>query len=74
MHNTMLNILKRVAKTCEKVLRLNMTNNTNLVTKEKVENFHSQLKAVIDFNLGRHKDLSTLKVIFTLASVNITFG
>ena len=35
--NTTLNILPTVAKTCKKVLRLNMTSTTNL----KVEHFHS---------------------------------
>ena len=50
-------------------------------TKVKVENFHSQLKShinntVIDFNFGRHKDLSTLKRDIHLglaASVNYHF-
>ena len=39
-------------------------------TKVKVENFHSQLKSynktVIDYNFGRHEDLSTLKSDFHL--------
>ena len=41
-------------------------------TKVKEENFsfivkRSYNKTVIDFNFGRHEDLSTLKVIFTSA-------
>ena len=37
-----------------------------------VENSYN--KTVIDFNFGRHKDLSTLKIHFGLsASVNNTF-
>ena len=50
----------------------------SLTTKVKVENFHekSYNKAVIDFNFGRHKDLSTLKSDIHLslaASVNYHF-
>ena len=65
-----------------KVLRLNITNTIkNLLTKAKVEHFHLQLeshvrKTVIDFNFGRHKDLSTLKSDIHLdrkAEMNITF-
>ena len=37
-------------------------------TKVKVENLHLYNKTVIDFNFGRHKDLSTRKMIFTEAS------
>ena len=56
--------------------------NFNLVTKVKVENYHSQLKShitktVIDFNFGRHKDFSTLKSDIHLrpkGSVNIFFS
>ena len=49
--NSALNISKTASKTCEKVLRLNMT----LVSKVKVEIVHSQLKKsynkkVIDFS------------------------
>ena len=29
-------------------------NNTNLVTKVKIEHFHSHNKTVVDFNFGRH--------------------
>ena len=32
-----------------------------IVTKMKVENFRSRLISNIDFNFGRHKDLSTRK-------------
>ena len=53
-----------------------------LTTKMKVELFlfkveKSYNKTVIDFNFGRHKDLSTLKSDIHLglgASVNITFS
>ena len=76
MQNTTLNILKTVAKTYEKVLRLNIT-----VTKVKVANFHSRLNSYITkqllTNFGRHKDLSTLKSGIHLgltASVNMTFS
>ena len=49
----------------------------NLVTKVKVENFHTQLKSHIDFKFGRQKDLSSLKSdthINLVTSVNITFS
>ena len=50
-------------------------------TKVKVENFHFKVeklddKTVIEFNFGRHKDLSTLKSDIHLglaASVNYHF-
>ena len=52
----MLHILKIVAKTCEQVLRLNMDE----VSKMKVTVKKSHNIPVIDFNYGRHKDLSNL--------------
>ena len=49
----------------------NMTfNNINLVTKVKVENFHSYNKTVIGFNFGSHKDLSTFKSDIHLGQVD----
>ena len=40
----------------------------SLITKVKVLNENSYNKTVIDFNFGRHKDLSTFKSdIFTSA-------
>ena len=50
-------------------------------TKVKVENVLSKLKSlnnktVIDFNFGRHKDVSTIKCeihVSLIALVNITF-
>ena len=81
--NIILNKLKTVAKTCEKVLRLTWLNMfTNLVTKVKIETFKSQLKChynktVIDYNFGSQKDEYTLKSAIYLgltASVNITFS
>ena len=70
-----LNVLITVAKTCEKFLRLNMTSTrVFLFIVEKSYN-----KSVIDFNFGRHKDLSacTLKSDIHLhltALVNSTFS
>ena len=52
-----------VAKTCKKVLRFlrlkveHVFNNK----RERFLNEKSYNKTVIDFNFGRHKDLSTLK-------------
>ena len=72
-----------VCRTCEKVLKLNKTSTIQqykssyksesriFLTVEKSYN-----KTVIDFNFGRHKDLSTLKSDFHpafAASVNVTF-
>ena len=73
------NILIKVAKTCEKVLRKKVEH--VLITKVKVAKFiflneKSYNKTVIDFNFGRHKDLSTLKSDIHLslaASVNCHF-
>ena len=65
-----------VAKTCEKVLRCLRL---KVTTKVKVAKFSflnekSYNKTVIDFNFGRHKDLSTLKSdIHLAASVNYQF-
>ena len=60
------NFLIKVAKTCEKVLRCLRSLNMSLTAKVKVAklsilNEKSYNKTVIDFNFGRHKDLSTLK-------------
>ena len=60
-------MFKTAAKIVEKVCVDHDFNNKNLVTKVKAEKFHSQLKShtynktIIEFNFGRHKDLSTLK-------------
>ena len=61
------NISKTVAKTCEKILMLSMNSN-KFKSNYKVEcrKFHSQLKSHITkqlftSNLGRYKELSTLK-------------
>ena len=51
------NSLITVVKSCEKVLRLNMTS----TTKVKEEKFQSYNKTVIGFNFSRHEDLSSLK-------------
>ena len=45
-------------------------NNTNLATKVKVKFFHSYNITVIDFNFGRHKDLSTFKSDIHLGRVD----
>ena len=77
------NISITVAKTCEKVLRcLRLkVGHVFLTTKVKVAKFSflnekSYNKTVIDFNFGRHKDLSTLASDIHLglaASVNYHF-
>ena len=72
-----------VAKTCEKVLRC-LRLKVEQVFNNKCEsskffsflNEKSYNKTVIDFNFGRHKDLSTLKSDIHLglaASVNYHF-
>ena len=76
-------ILMTVAKTCEKVLRC-LRLKVEHVHNNKSESskiFHSYEKSynktVIDFNFGRHKDLSTLKSDIHLglpASVNYQFS
>ena len=70
MQNTIIhyNILITVAIACEKVLRLkvgHVLNNKSESSKFSFLNEKSYNKTVIDFNFGRHKDLSNLKVIFT---------
>ena len=62
-------LLKRVRKSSD-VLDRRLS--ISLTTKVKVAKFQflyekSYNKTVIDFNFGRHKDLSTLKVIFKSA-------
>ena len=59
MQNATLNILKIVAKTCEKVLRVKNDKLKSRKFSFTVEKSYN--KTVIDFNFGRHKDLSTLK-------------
>ena len=69
MQNTALNIFITVANTCEKVLRIrclrlkveHVFNNKSESSKIFILNEKSYNKTVIDFNFGRHKDLSTLK-------------
>ena len=66
------NILIKVAKTCEKVLRCRMS----LTTKVKVAKFSflnekSYNKTVIDFNFRRHKDLSTIKSDIHLGELSL---
>ena len=66
--NTTFNILKTVAKMCEKVLRLNMTSST----KVKGENFLSQFKSHITKQLSTSISVCVriylpLKVTFTSA-------
>ena len=83
MQNTIYyNILITVAKTCEKVLRclrLKVEHVfTNRIESSKFSflNEKSYNKTVIDFNFGRHKDLSALKSDIHLglaASVNYHF-
>ena len=71
-----------VAKTFEKVLRClrlkveHVYNNKSESSKFSFLNEKSYNKTVIDFNFGRHKDLSTLKSDIHLglaASVNYHF-
>ena len=81
MQNTTLKYSITVSKTCEKVLRC-LTFKVEHVFTTKVKEAHfflnekSYNKTVIDFNFGRHKDLSTLKSDIHLslsASVNYRF-
>ena len=65
MQNTTLKYFKKI---CEKVLTIDVLDlrlNMSLTTKVKVAKFilneKSYNKTVIGFNIGRHKDLSTLK-------------
>ena len=66
-NTTFLNILITVAKTCEKFLRClilkveHVFKNKSESRKIFILNEESYNKTVIDFNFGRHKDLSTLK-------------
>ena len=53
------NILITIDKTCENVLRLKVELTSTTIVK--IEKFHSYNKTIIDFNFGRHEDLSTLK-------------
>ena len=57
---------KNISKTVDKIC-VNDLSNTILVTKVKVELLYKMVeksysKTVIDFNFGRHKDLSSLKI------------
>ena len=76
------NILKTVAKSCEKILRClrlkveHVFNNKSESCKISFLNEMSYNKTVIDFNFGRYKDLSILKsdIHLSLASsVNYHF-
>ena len=79
MKNTTLKYFNNstVAKTCEKALRcLILNNNKSESSKISFLNEKSYNKTVIDFNFGRHKNLSTLKSDIHLglaASVNYHF-
>ena len=72
MQNTGQTFLITLAKTGWNVLRLNMTSSSNFsFIIEKSYN-----RTVIEFNLGRHKDLFTLKsdiYLGLVASENVTF-
>ena len=57
MQNTTYNIFKTHAQACEKVLMFNIP----LGRKFSFIVDKSYNKTIIDFNFGRHKDLSTLK-------------
>ena len=52
-------ILITFAKTCEKVLRLNMTSRPKVKVEKSFIVEKSYNKTVIDFNFGSNKDLST---------------
>ena len=57
-------MLITVNKTCEKVLRLKVEHDYNNKSERRQFSFlvkKSYNKTVIDFNFGRHEDLSTLK-------------
>ena len=54
-------ILITVAKTCEKVLGLNMTSRYKVKIRTLFIVEESYNNTVTDFNFGRHKNLSTLK-------------
>ena len=82
MQNTTLKYFNNTVdktKSCEKVLRLQVEHNFNNQSESRkfsflVENSYS--KIVIDFNFGRHDDLSTHKSDIHLgmaASVNYHF-
>ena len=72
-------VFKKFTKTCEKVQKLNLT---NLVTKVKVENFHSQLKSHITKQLltSISVDIRIFSILKSdihrglVASMNITFS
>ena len=58
-------------KICEKVLRLQVENDFNNQSESRKDLFlveNSCNKTVINFNFGRHEDLSTLKSDINLAT------
>ena len=77
LQNTTLNILIIVDKTYKKVLRLKVDFSNKIESRTfSFEVEKSYNKTVIDFNFGRHQDLSTLKSDIHLglvASVNYHF-